>query len=449
MVRSFSRILILVVLMVVAGVWLCPIAAHAQDEAAIPDTTAALPGSTAPNESASYPNQIAGELTPSKGFDIIKTKRGSLNVSVYGLFRFIDQMPGKQTFTDHLGRERTVATRNDVNWHRTMVWLSGFFFQPQFRYTITVWSLASTEQTLAFGLLRYLPNRYFSLNAGVGPSLTARSMQGSWPFWAGSDRQMAEEFYRGGFASSFFIAGEPIDKFSYTVAVNRSLSQLGVTAANDNRNYAWSGSVCWMPTTGEFGPRGGFGDLEDHQSLATRFGLSACHARESRYANIGDSPRHAQLKLSDGVNPFEAGALADTVTVKDLDYDELAFDAGFKYQGFSFQFEYGLRKLSDFNATGPLPDDKIIDHGFYAEAMQMVVKRKLGLYAVSSYISDQFNRFPWELGGGASYYPYGNRTLRLNLHVLHVEECPTGSSFGYYTAGQTGTTLSLGADILL
>ncbi|HET6347855.1 MAG TPA: hypothetical protein VFH88_02110 [Candidatus Krumholzibacteria bacterium] len=426
-----------------------PRGVYAQDEASIPDTTKAVAGSTAPGEPASYPNQIAGELTPSKGFDIIKTHRGSLNVSVYGLFRFIDQMPSNQTFTDHLGRQRPVATRNDINWHRTMVWFSGFFYQPQFRYTITVWSLASTEQTLAFGLLRYLPCRQISFNAGIGPSLTARSMQGSWPFWAGSDRQMGEEFYRGGFASSFFIAGEPVNKLTYTLAVNRSLSQLGITAAQDNRNYAWSGSLCWMPTTGEFGPRGGFGDLEEHQQVATRFGISASHARESRYAGVEDSPRHAQIKLSDGVNPFETGALADTVTVKDLDYDEMAVDAGFKYRGFSFQFEYGLRQLSNFNATGPLPDDKIIDHGFYAEAMQMVVKRKLGIYGVGSYISDEFNRFPWELGGGASFYPYGNRTLRLNLHLLHVEECPTGSSFGYYTAGQTGTTLSLGADILL
>jgi hypothetical protein len=37
----------------------------------------------------------------------------------------------------------------------------------------------------------------------------------------------------------------------------------------------------------------------------------------------------------------------------------------------------------------------------------------------------------------------------LNLHILHVEKSPTGSNFGYYAAGQTGTTVSLGTDILL
>lgn len=437
---EFARAVCVLLIAVCAWVSL-PDVVRAQDEASIPDTTK-TPGDA-------YPNQIAGELTPSKGFDIIKTSRGSLNISCYGLFRYLDQMPGDQKFTDHLGRERTVAARNDINWHRTFLWVSGFLYDPKFRYTISVWSLPTTEQTLVFGLMRYMATRAVQFGAGIGPSLTARSVQGSWPFWAGSDRQMAEEFYRGGFASAFFITGEPLDRFYYTVSVNRSLSQLGVTAANDNRSYAYSASVMWMPTTGEFGPRGGFGDLEEHQELATRFGMSACHSRESRYAGEADSPRHTQIKLSDGVNPFEAGALADTVTVKNLDYDEVAFDAGFKYKGFSFQAEYGMRWLSHFDATGPLPDDSILDQAFYAEAMHMVVKTKLGIYGATSYVFDEFRRFPWEVAGGASFYPYGSRSLRLNLHVIHIEKSPTGSSFGYYTAGQTGTTLSLGADILL
>ena len=416
---------------------------HAQDVASVPDTA------TVDEPKFVEVPQFAGAFTPGYGFDILKTGHGSINLSVYGLFRFIDQTPANQTFTDHLGRERSVVARNDINWHRTMIWVSGFFYRPEFLYTITVWSLPTTEQTLVFGLLRYVIAKQVTLGAGVGPSLTARSMQGTWPFWAGSDRQMAEEFYRGGFASSFFVTGSPTDRLYYTLAINRSLSQLGIPAGNDNRSYAYSASAQWLPTTGEYGPRGGFGDLEEHQELATRFGFSMCHAREGRYAGLADSPRHAQLKLSDGVNPFEAGALADTVTVNELDYDEIAIDAGFKYKGFSFQAEYGMRWLSEFDATGPLPDDSIFDHGFYAEAMHMVWEKKLGIYATSGYIMDEFDRTPWELGGGASFYPYGNRNFRLNLHYIHVDQCPTGSNFGYYTAGQTGNTISLGADILL
>jgi hypothetical protein len=330
-----------------------------------------------------------------------------------------------------------------------MVWLTGFFYVPELRYNITLWSLPTTQQTLLFGNIQYHFSPGFNLGVGLLPNLTARSMGGSWPYWAGSDRQMSEDFFRGGFSSGVFVGGQPARGFVYTASVNTNISQLGVVAANDTRDFAYSASVSWMPTTGEFGPRGGFGDLEHHEELATRVGVSAAHSRESRYAPDDLPPNATQIRLSDGVFPFEEGALADGVIVQSLDYDELAFDAGLKYRGFSFQSEYYIRKLSDFLADGPVPHTSILDHGFMAEAMHMVVPNRLGIYAVSGYVFDDFDRRPWELGGGASFYPTGTRGLRLNLHLLRVERSPAGSNFGYYTAGQTGTTLSIAVDLLM
>ena len=146
--------------------------------------------------------------------------------------------------------------------------------------------------------------------------------------------------------------------------------------------------------------------------------------------------------------PFETGALAAGVTVQKLDYDYFSVDAGAKLKGFTFQGELYLRRLSNFKATGPVPESSIEDHAFMLEAMHMVVPRTLGLYVAGGYVDDEFRRFPWELAGGANFYPYKRRAWRLNAHVIHVEKSPTGSNFGYYTAGQTGTTISLGTDIL-
>jgi hypothetical protein len=424
---------------------LSPGAARAQDEGGPPP----LVDSTEVSKVDTYENLYAGEFTPGAGFDIIRTQRGSLNISFYGLFRWIDQTPAQQNFTDHLGNPRTAKARNDINWHRTMIWLTGWFYDPKFRYNITAWSLASTEQTLLFGNLRYMMSPKMVFGVGISPNLTNRSLQGSWPFWAASDRQMGEEFLRGGFASGAWITGMPLPHFYYTAAVDRSISQLGNTVADDNRDMAYSGSIWWRPTTGEFGPRGGFGDLEHHEKLATQLGMSGCTTREGRYAPIDSPPKATQIKLSDGVNPFESGALAPGVTVDKLTYQNLSFDAGAKYKGFSFQGEYSYRILSDFQATGPVPVDHIVDRGFFAEAMHMVVPGRLGVYGVGSYVYDAFRRYPWELGGGASFYPYGNRNWRLNLHVIHVDRSPTGSNFGYYSAGMTGTIVSIGTDVLL
>ena len=399
--------------------------------------------------SKQFPNTTAGEFTPAAGFDIVKTDFASLNVSAYGLFRYVSQNPQGQIFRDHLGRVRQVNPRNDINWHRTFVWFTGFLYDPRFRYNISLWSLPTTQQTLLFGNLQFRAARWIGFGLGIAPNLTARSLQGSWPFWAGSDRQMAEEFFRGGFSSGFWVTGEVLPRLVYTLSINNNISQLGVIQANDTRDMMYSAALRWQPTTGEFGPRNGFGDLEHHEHLATQFGASAARGRESRYAPLDQPPNASQIKLSDGVNPFEAGALANGVTVKSLSYEELALDAGAKYRGFSFQGEYYFRTLRHFNATGPLPVSTIFDHGLMAEAMQMVIRRTLGVYVVSGFVFDDFDRKPWELGGGASYYPTKTRALRLNAHLLYVEKSPSSSFFGYYLAGQTGTIFSLGIDLLL
>jgi hypothetical protein len=400
-------------------------------------------------DSATYANTYGGGFTPGAGFDILKTEGGTLNVSVYGLFRYMNQYAAGRSFTDHLGRVREVEPRNDLNWHRTFVWLTGFVFDPKFRYNISLWSLPSTQQTLLFGNLQYRVSPALVFGAGLGPNLTSRSVQGSWPYWAGTDRQMAEEFFRGGFSSGFWVTGQALPRLYYTLSVNNNISQLGTVQANDTPNLAYSGSLRWLPTTGELGPRNGFGDLEFHEKLATQFGVSAATSRESRYADDDQSPNATQIRLSDGVNPFETGALAPDVTVQTLTYDYLSFDAAAKYRGFSFQGEYYFRKLSSFVATGPVPRGSIDDHGFMAEAMHMVVPKTLGAYVATGFVFDDFKRKPWEVATGVNFYPYKSRAWRLNLHLIHVEKSPTSSFFGYYTAGQTGTTFSLSTDILL
>jgi len=402
-----------------------------------------------PTDSVKFPNTMAGELTPGRGFDIIKTKAGSLNISVYGLFRYMNQMPQGQTYTDHLGREREVNPRNDLNWHRSFMWLTGFIYDPKFRYSLAVWSLPTTQQNLVFGNLQYTAADWLTAGIGIGPNRTARSVQGSFPFFAGTDRLMGEEFFRGGFSSGVWVTGDVIPRLNYSFSITNNLSQLGVIQANDTRDMVYSGSLRWQPTTGEFGPRNGFGDLEHHERVATQFGLSTGHSRESRYAPLDQPPNATQIKLSDAVNPFEEGALAEAVTVESLDYTELALDAGVKYKGFSLLTEYYFRTLDNFNATGPLPLSSIEDHGFMVQTSYMVVPRSLDLYVVGSYIYDDFRRFPWEAGGGLSFYPVHSRSWRTNAHVLHVNKSAAASFFGYYQPGMTGTVFSLSMDILM
>src|SRR6185503_2965860 len=131
-----------------AGRWCCaaallalgfaPTDARAQDEAGPPP----IADSTQTAQMQKYENLYAGQFTPGAGFDIIRTARGTLNISFYGQIRYLNQSPAQQPFTDHLGRPQTAKARNDINWHRSMIWLTGWFADPKFRYNITAWSLA-------------------------------------------------------------------------------------------------------------------------------------------------------------------------------------------------------------------------------------------------------------------------------------------------------------------
>jgi hypothetical protein len=425
----------------------------AQDGDVQPDTTMVEGSFVGVVQDKVYENITAGEFTPGKGFTLFKSNLASLNISAYGLVRYINQMPGNQEYTDHLDRTKFADTRNDIWWHRTIVWFSGFFYTPKFRYTISVWGLNATNQVLIFGNIQYAINKALVPGAGIGPNLGTRSMTGPWPFFLGSDRVLAEEFFRPGFTMSAWLSGEPISRFRYWVAVGNNLSQLGITASQMSRNMSTSASIWWMPTTGEFGPRGGSGDFEIHQELATRFGASYTHCRESRQSAIGQPSVETQVKISDGQLFYETGTLADGVTVTDADFDQGSIDLGMKYKGLHLQAEYYFRYLSNFNAQGPEPalstiPTSIFDHGFYATASYEVIPFTLQLYTSTSWIFDEFKRYPWEVVLGTNWYPAGTRSLRFNLQAIHVDHSPASSSFGYYIGGQTGLTISTGIDFL-
>jgi hypothetical protein len=427
---------------------------YAQDEAPVTyDSTMAEGVFVGIVEDRTFENTTAGEFTPGKGFTLFKTDLASLNISVYGLARYINQMPGEQEFQDHLDRTRIADTRNDIWWHRTFVWLSGFFYTPRLRYTISVWGLAATNQVLLFGNIQYAAHKAATLGVGIVPNLGTRSMQGPWPYFLSSDRLLAEEFFRPGFTAGAWITGEPTTKLRYWVMVGNNLSQLGITASQMSRDLSTSASIWWMPTTGEFGPRGGYGDFELHQELATRFGVSFTHCREDRQSQVGSASAETQVKVSDGLLLYETGTLANDVTVLQADFDQGAIDAGIKINGLHLQVEYYFRNLSNFDAVGPTQElstipESIFDHGFYALVSYELLPKAIQVYGATSWIFDDFRRKPWDIVAGMNWYPSGSRSLRVNLHAIYVAKSPASSSFGFYINGQTGTTISTGIDFL-
>ncbi len=390
-------------------------------------------------------NETWGFLDPGKGFLLGKGELGEASLSAYGLVRYLNQRDDDGVFTDHLGRERPVDGRQDIYSHRVLVWLNGWMASPKLRYTIAWWTVTATDQDALFANIGYQFNPHFNLYAGIFGNPGSRSMQGSHPYWLGNDRVMADEFFRPFFTQGIFANGLIVPGLYYSASMGNSLSTLGNTAAQLDRNFTYGGSVWWMPTTKEFGPRGAYGDWEMHDELATRFGISAVYSPEERYSPIDSAPGNTALKLADSVNLMETGALVPGVTVTNADYRILALDAGMKYKGIFLQFEYYQRWLDSFKADGVLPMGEIKDNGWYLQAAFYPIPRTLEVYGATSQI---YGDSEWGFGDsseyilGLNYYPFDTRNHRLNLQYIDVDKSPVSSTFGYYVGGQEGSTVA-------
>src|SRR5579883_355706 len=386
---------------------------------------------------------IFGEFNPGRGFTVARGETGELNFSGYMAFRYLNQLPPDQSATDHLGRPIPIEPRNDFQLHRIMLFSQGWLFSPKFQYSTFVWTVQDTNQVAVGGALYYNFGKYLTLGAGWNAYPGTQSLQGSHPYWESYDRVMADEFFRPFFSQGVFGQGNLLPTLQYRWMVGNNNSNLDVPATKIDRDVSAGFAITWLPTAGEFGPRGAFGDYESHQKLATRFNLAYTYSPEDRQAPIGSVPGNTTLRLADSLNVFDTGALANGVTVEKVRYQLVSASAGIKYRGFWLQGEGYGRKLDNFIADGRLPVGAVRDYGFYVQAADMIVPKRIELYGATSYIFGEYGH-PKEFIVGGNYYPWNTRNLRLNLQLINVDHSPVSSTFGFYSGQIKGQVFSIG-----
>lgn len=390
---------------------------------------------------------LFGEFNPGRGFTVGKSNLGELNLSGYMAARYLNQLPASQSATDHFGRPFQVTPRQDFQFHRVMLFSQGWLLNPKFQYMTFLWTVQDTNQVAVGGALTYNFGKAMTLGMGWNAYPGTQSLQGSHPYWESYDRVMADEFFRPYFSQGLFAAGEILPRLEYRWMFGNNNSNLDVPAVKLDRELSGGGALTWLPTTGEFGPRGAFGDYESHEHLATRFNLAYTYSPEDRQSAIGTPANNTTLRLSDSLNVFDTGALTPGVTVEKVHYHLLSAAAGVKYHGLWIQGEGYGRVLDHFVADGPLPVRDVRDYGFYVQAAYMVVPKRVELYGGTSYIFGQFGK-PKEFIVGNNYYPWNTRNIRLNTQVIYADHSPVSSTFGFYTGQQTGPIVSFGVTAL-
>ena len=95
--------------------------------------------------------------------------------------------------------------------------------------------------------------------------------------------------------------------------IANNLSTLGVSAAQmDNTFDTQSYMLQWLPTTGEFGLWGTFGDFDYHEKLATRLAIHYTSSTEDKQSQPGtDGIENSQIRLTDGSQIFTPDLFGD------------------------------------------------------------------------------------------------------------------------------------------
>ncbi len=397
--------------------------------------------------------QKSPEYVPNAGFLLYEGEKGQIYMRLMTYVRYLNQKDLDPTYTTAFGNVLTVKQREDIQLNKFFLPFSGWFLSPKMRYYLYVWSSNPSQgdpaQVVGAGNISYAFNRHVTLGGGISALPAVRSTEGQFPYWLGvDDRLIADEFFRGSYTTGVWLKGEITTKFKYMAMLGNNLSTLGVSAAQlDTTLNTTSLMVQWLPTTGEFGLYGAYGDYDWHEKLATRLGAHFTRSLEDAQNQPGtNSIENSQIRLTDGSQIFTPDLFGPGITVQKTMYEMASLDGGLKYKGMSLEAEYYWRWLGEFQGTNVGGIADIDDHGFQVQASAMAIKDVLQVYAGGSSIRGIYGDGS-EVRAGLNWFPLKQRGVRVNAELIHLDDCPVGYTAVPYPVGGNGDVWHVNAEL--
>jgi hypothetical protein len=401
---------------------------------------------TEPEESPEGPIDFGswGAYEPGKGFVFLRNNNGEIGLSLISYLRYLNQLGLDPTYTDAFGRTSTLDLRQDFLLNKVNITFKGWLFDPDFTFRVWVWTqnpaMGQGAQVVVGGQLGYHFSDYFNLYGGVAPIPSTRTTNWTYPNWLKMDnRTIADEFFRASYSFGIWAEGNITERILYRAMLANNLSALGVDAAQlDNEFNTMSGTIWWMPTTGEYGPGEGIGDYEYHRDFATRFGIHYTRSREDAQSQPNeDDFENTQIRLSDGTRIFQPGAFNTDGRIDRATYQMVAANAGFKYRGASLEGEFYWRWVDDFETRGFIPVTSLYDTGFQLQGSVMLVPDRWQLYAAASKVFGQYGN-PSDLTVGLNWFPFARKEMRVNMQGIYLRRSPVGGTSYPYIVGGDG-----------
>src|SRR5262249_9742594 len=156
---------------------------------------------------------------------------------------------------------------------------------------------SATLSATAAGYVGYKFDKAFALRAGFFSLPSLRSMTGNYPYFAGTDRSMAVNYFRPGVTQGIWAEGEPVPGFKYIAMAGNLPNMLDMAATKTDFNSAYAASV-WYDLN-DFGLS--WNDYAYHERPALRIGSAFTWAREDRLSDLAtSSPENNATFISDG-----------------------------------------------------------------------------------------------------------------------------------------------------
>ena len=393
-----------------------------------------------------------GTYATNGGFKLVNTEYGDVNLSIYSYARYLNQRNLAPTYTNAFGVTTTLQQRQDFQLQKVQIKFLGWVMSPKFRYFLYAWtsnaSMGLPAQVVLAGNLSYTFKPYLTVTAGIMSLPGTRSVEGNFPFWLSVDsRLIGDEFFRNSYTDGVRASGNLGKKLTYQSMIGDNNSVLGVSAAQlPNYFKTTANTLVWMPSTGEFGQ--GWGDFEDHQKVATRFGGHFSYSKEDAQEQPNtEAFENTQLRLSDGSLIFTPNLFGNGISIKNAVYKMVSLDFGIKYHGYALEGEYyPLHQLSNFQGTNTSHLRRNSDYGYQIQASAFAIPKTLQGYLGGSEVIGKYGR-PWDFRAGVNYFPYRNRVIRWNTEFLYLYRSPVGYTSVPFALGGTGpifhTTLEM------
>jgi hypothetical protein len=214
-----------------------------------------------------------GTYTPGRGFKVVSSDQGELNIRLYLYLRYLNQLGLDPTYTNSFGTTVPIDRRQDIQFQKVVVYFYGWLMSPKFRYMAYIWTSNTSQgrgaQVVVGGNLNYIIDEHLTVGGGIDALPGVRTTEGNFPYWLTDDnRLISTEYFRPSYTMGIWAKGAVVDRVSYHVMLGNNMSQLGVDAGQlDDKLATVAASLVWLPSTGEFGPQGGLGDFADRGAV--------------------------------------------------------------------------------------------------------------------------------------------------------------------------------------